>query len=144
LPERLWYAQQTVVNGWSRSVLVHQIESGLYARQGKAVTNFEKTLPPSQSDLAREALKDPYAFDFLELTAEHQERELETGLLAHIRRFLLELGSGFAFVGQQVPLEVGGEDFIIDLLFYHLKLRAWTSPRKVDTGLRIIRVITSN
>jgi predicted nuclease of restriction endonuclease-like (RecB) superfamily len=122
---RAWYAQAVIEFGWSRPVLVHQIETDLYARQGKAVTNFERTLPPSQSDLAREALKDPYAFDFLELAAEHQERELETGLLAHIRRFLLELGAGFAFVGQQVPLEVGGEDFIIDLLFYHLKLRAY-------------------
>jgi predicted nuclease of restriction endonuclease-like (RecB) superfamily len=123
--ERAWYAQAVVEYGWSRPVLVHQIETGLHARQGKAVTNFKKTLPPLQSDLAREALKDPYAFDFLELAAEHQERELETGLLAHIRQFLLELGAGFAFVGQQVPLEVGGEEFTIDLLFYHLKLRAY-------------------
>jgi predicted nuclease of restriction endonuclease-like (RecB) superfamily len=123
--ERVWYAQAVMEYGWSRPVLVHQIETGLYTRQGKAVTNFQKTLPPPQSDLAREALKDPYTFNFLELTAEHQERELETGLLAHIRNFLLELGVGFAFVGQQMPLEVGGEDFIIDLLFYHLKLRCF-------------------
>ena len=114
-----------IEHGWSRAVLVHQIESDLFARQGKAVTNFDATLPPPQSDLARELLKDPYSFDFVELAAEHREHELERGLLAHIRRFLLELGAGFAFVGQQVPLEVGGEDFTIDLLFYHLKLRAY-------------------
>ncbi len=122
---RQWYARAAIEFGWSRPVLLHQIETGLYTRQGKAVTNFERTLPPPQSDLAREALKDPYTFAFLELTAEHQERELEAGLLAHIRRFLLELGAGFAFVGQQVPLEVGGDDFVIDLLFYHLKLRSY-------------------
>ncbi|OWK38950.1 PDDEXK nuclease domain-containing protein [Fimbriiglobus ruber] len=123
--EREWYALATVEYGWSRPVLVHQIETGAFARQGKAITNFEKTLPPPQSDLAREALKDPYTFDFLELQTEHQERELETGLLAHIRKFLLELGAGFAFVGQQVHLEVGGQDFYLDLLFYHLKLRCY-------------------
>ncbi|QJW95392.1 PDDEXK nuclease domain-containing protein [Frigoriglobus tundricola] len=123
--QREWYARAAVQYGWSRPVLVHQIETDLYARQGKAITNFDLTLPPPQSDLARAALKDPLTFDFLRLTAEHQERELEAGLLAHIRQFLLELGAGFAFVGQQVPLEVGGEDFTVDLLFYHLKLRAF-------------------
>lgn len=123
--ERLWYARQAVENGWSRSVLVHWIESDLYERQGKASTNFEKTLPALQSDLARETLKDPYKFEFLTLAKEAAEKELEEGLLGHIRKFLIELGAGFAFVGQQVHLEVGDEDFYIDLLFYHLKLRCY-------------------
>src|SRR5271157_4045555 len=123
--ERLWYAHAAVENGWSRSVLVHWVESDLYQRQGKAQTNFEKTLPALQSDLARETLKDPYNFEFLTLLKEAEEQELERGLVAHIRQFLLELGAGFSFVGQQVHLEVGGEDFYIDLLFYHLKLRAY-------------------
>jgi predicted nuclease of restriction endonuclease-like (RecB) superfamily len=123
--ERLWYARKSVESGWSRNVLVHWIESGLYERQGKAQTNFERTLPRPQSDLARETLKDPYKFEFLTLTDEAAEKELEEGLLAHIRKFLIELGAGFAFVGQQVRLEVGGEDFFIDLLFYHLKLRCY-------------------
>ena len=125
LPARLWYARKAVENGWSRSVLTHWIESGLYERQGKAQTNFEKTLPALQSDLARETLKDPYKFEFLTLADEAEEKELEDGLLAHIRKFLIELGAGFAFVGQQVRLDVGGEDFYIDLLFYHLKLRCY-------------------
>lgn len=123
--QRLWYAQQTVANGWSRSVLLHWIDSDLYARQGKAVTNFTATLPAPQSDLAGELVKDPYNFDFLTLRKDAAERELEQGLLDHIRRFLLELGAGFAFVGQQVHLEVDGEDFYLDLLFYHLKLRCF-------------------
>lgn len=123
--ERLWYVQQTILNGWSRNILVMQIETGLYRRQGKAVTNFQTTLPSPQSDLAQQLLKDPYNFDFLSLTQEAQERDLERGLLTHVQKFLLELGVGFALVGSQVPLEVGGEDFRIDLLFYHLKLRAF-------------------
>jgi predicted nuclease of restriction endonuclease-like (RecB) superfamily len=123
--ERLWYARKTVENGWSRNVLVHWIESGLYGRQGKAQTNFQRTLPGPQSDLARETLKDPYKFEFLTLAEEAEEKAVEEGLLAHIRKFLIELGAGFAFVGQQVRLEVGGEDFSIDLLFYHLKLRCY-------------------
>jgi predicted nuclease of restriction endonuclease-like (RecB) superfamily len=123
--ERLWYAHQAVEHGWSRAVLVHWIESDLYSRQGKAVTNFPATLPPAQSDLAAEIIKDPYSFDFLTLAPEAAERELERALLDHIRQFLLELGAGFAFVGQQVHLEVGGEDFYIDLLFYHLQLRCF-------------------
>lgn len=122
---RLWYAWQTLEHGWSRAVLVHQIESGLFTRQGKAVTNFEATLPPPQSDLAQQVLKDPYNFDFLTLAADARERELEQGLLAHLRKFLLELGAGFAFVGEQHHLEVGGEDFYLDLLFYHLRLRCF-------------------
>lgn len=122
---RLWYARQTLEHGWSRAVLVHQIESDLFKRQGKAVTNFQATLPPPQSDLAQQVLKDPYNFDFLTLDPDARERELEQGLLAHLRKFLLELGAGFAFVGEQHHLEVGGEDFYIDLLFYHLRLRCF-------------------
>ena len=114
--ERLWYAEQPIQNGWSRNVLVLQIESVLYRRQGKALTNFQTTLPKPQSDLAQQLIKDPYNFDFLTLTSEAQERDLERGLLEHLRQFLIELGTGFAFVGSQVPLEVGGEDFKLDLL----------------------------
>jgi predicted nuclease of restriction endonuclease-like (RecB) superfamily len=123
--ERVWYVEQTIQNGWSRNILVMQIEGGLYRRQGKAITNFQATLPQPQSDLAQQLIKDPYNFDFLTLTTEAQERDLERELLAHLRQFLIELGVGFAFVGSQVPLEVGGEDFKIDLLFYHLKLRCF-------------------
>ncbi|MCE5276915.1 MAG: PDDEXK nuclease domain-containing protein [Planctomycetaceae bacterium] len=104
---RLWYAQQASANGWSRSMLLHWIESDLYARQGKAVTNFKTALPAPQSDLASELVKDPYTFDFLTLRTDAAERDLEQGLLGHIRKFLLELGAGFAFVGQQVPLGCG-------------------------------------
>jgi predicted nuclease of restriction endonuclease-like (RecB) superfamily len=125
--ERLWYAEQTIQNGWSRNVLVMQIESGLYRRQGSATTNFRTTLPGPDSDLARQLIKDPYMFDFLALAKDARERELESGLLVHLRDFLLELGTGFAFVGSQVPLEVGGEDFRLDLLFYHLKLRSYVA-----------------
>jgi predicted nuclease of restriction endonuclease-like (RecB) superfamily len=123
--ERLWYAKKTVENGWSRSVLVHWIDSGLQKRQGKAVTNFDLTLPPPQSDLAEQTLKDPYCFDFLTLREKFDEKELEEGLLNHIQKFLLELGAGFAFVGRQVELSVGGQDFYLDMLFYHLKLRCY-------------------
>jgi predicted nuclease of restriction endonuclease-like (RecB) superfamily len=123
--ERLWYAQQTTANGWSRSMLVHWIESDLYSRQGKSINNFKTTLPAAQSDLANELLKDPYNFDFLTLATDAAERELEQGLLDHIRKFLIELGIGFAFVGQQVPIEVDGEGYSIDLLFYHLRLRCF-------------------
>jgi predicted nuclease of restriction endonuclease-like (RecB) superfamily len=125
LQQRLWYIQQTVQYGWSRSVLMYQIESGLFHRQGEAITNFEQTLPPAQSDLANQLLKDPYNFDFLSLGKEIQERDLEKALVNHIREFLLELGVGFAFVGSQYHLEVGGEDFYLDLLFYHLRLRCF-------------------
>ncbi len=123
--ERLWYVQQTLQNGWSRNVLVLQIENGLYWRQGKAVTNFEATLPPAQSDLARSLIKDPYVFDFLSLGLEAQERDVQRELQNHLRDFLLELGKGFAFVGSQYRLEVGGEDFYIDLLFYQIRLRCY-------------------
>lgn len=123
--EREWYIRQTIQYGWSRNVLVHQIESELYRRQGKALTNFAQALPAPQSELAQQIIKDPYNFDFLSLGKEAQERELERGLIEHIRDFLLELGVGFAFVGSQYPLEVGGQEFRIDLLFYHLKLRTY-------------------
>lgn len=123
--ERAFYVENTSRHGWSRNVLVAQIESGLYHRQGKAITNFERTLPEPDSDLAQQTLKDPYVFDFLELAADARERELERALIEHIRSFLLELGVGFAFVGHQVHLEVGGEDFYIDMLFYHLRLRCF-------------------
>jgi predicted nuclease of restriction endonuclease-like (RecB) superfamily len=123
--ERLWYARAAIEHGWSRNVLVIQVEAGLYQRQGKAITNFTKTLPAPQSDLAQQLLKDPYNFDFLTLSKDASERELEAGLVAHLQKFLLELGTGFAFVGRQVPLEVAGEDYRLDLLFYHLKLRCF-------------------
>jgi predicted nuclease of restriction endonuclease-like (RecB) superfamily len=123
--EREWYAGKVIEHGWSRPVLVHQIESRLYHRQGKAVTNFQATLPPVQSDLAHEMLKDPYVFDFLSIGEEAHERDLERELVKHITSFLLELGAGFSFVGKQFHLEVGGEDFYLDLLFYHLKLRCY-------------------
>ena len=125
LDERLWYAQQTVEHGWSRNILVLQIESGLYRRVGGAVTNFVRALPQPQSDLAQQLLKDSYNFDFLSLGREAQERDLERALITHIREFLLELGVGFASVGSQYRLEVDGDDYYIDLLFYHLKLRCY-------------------
>ena len=123
--QRLWYAQSALEHGWSRSVLVHHIEARLVERQGSAPTNFARTLPATDSDLAHQTLKDPYTFDFLSIGELAKERELETALVANIRDFLLELGEGFAFVGNQVHLEVGGEDFYIDLLFYHLRLRCY-------------------
>jgi predicted nuclease of restriction endonuclease-like (RecB) superfamily len=123
--EREWYMRQTVEHGWSRNVLVLQIESGLYKRQGHALTNFSRSLPSPQSELAQQILKDPYNFDFLTIGEDAHERDLERGLLEHIRRFLLELGVGFAFVGSQYHLEVGGDDFYLDLLFYHLRLRCF-------------------
>ncbi|AKI98942.1 putative nuclease of restriction endonuclease-like (RecB) superfamily [Archangium gephyra] len=122
---RLFYVHQVLEHGWSRSVLMHQIEGGLHKRQGHAITNFARTLPSPQSDLAQQSLKDPYTLDFLPLGPELRERELERELLVHIRDFLLELGVGFAFVGSQVPIEVGRKDFYIDLLFYHLRLRCF-------------------
>ncbi|RUR39535.1 PDDEXK nuclease domain-containing protein [Vreelandella populi] len=122
---RRWYASQAIEHNWSRNVLVMQIETRLLERQGAAVTNFEVRLPKPQSDLARESLKDPYRFDFLGLSAKAQEREVERALVRHVTEFLLELGAGFAFVGRQVVLDVGGEEFFIDLLFYHLKLRCY-------------------
>lgn len=122
---RKWYVAKAIEHNWSRNVLVMQIESRLLERSGKAVTNFSATLPAAQSDLARESIKDPYRFDFLGLTDEAQEREIEDALVRHVTEFLLELGAGFAFVGRQVLLNVGGDEFFIDLLFYHLKLRCY-------------------
>ncbi len=122
---RIWYAQKAIEHNWSRNVLVMQIETRLLERQGAAVTNFEQRLPKPDSDLARESIKDPYRFDFLGLTNEAQEREIEGALVKHVTQFLLELGAGFAFVGRQVLLKVGEEEFFIDLLFYHLKLRCY-------------------
>lgn len=123
--ERLFYARAAIEQGWSRNILELQIERRLIERQGRAITNFKDTLPPPDSDLARDALKDPYVFDFLELTEPAKERDVERSLVQHVRDFLLELGVGFAFVGEQVRLEVGGEEFFVDLLFFHLKLRCF-------------------
>ncbi|MBN2465628.1 DUF1016 family protein [candidate division WOR-3 bacterium] len=123
--KREWYVRATIEHGWSRNVLVHQIESDLYGRKGKALTNFEQTLPAPQSELAGQVLKDPYNLDFLGLSEDVAERELERSLLAHLERFLLELGVGFAFVGRQYHLAVGGQDYYIDLLFYHLRLHRY-------------------
>jgi predicted nuclease of restriction endonuclease-like (RecB) superfamily len=123
--QRLTYAQSAIKHGWSRNMLDIHIETRLLERTGQAVTNFEVSLPKPQSDLARESLKDPYRFDFLGLTDEAHEREIENALVKHVTEFLLELGAGFAFVGRQVLLDVGGDEFFIDLLFYHLKLRCY-------------------
>ncbi|MGP1383470.1 MAG: PDDEXK nuclease domain-containing protein [Thainema sp.] len=123
--ERLWYVQRTITNGWSRNILVMQIESNLYQRQGGAVTNFERALPAPQSDLAQQLVKDPYHFDFLTLTEAAQERELEHALVKHIRDFLMELGLGFAFLGSQYPLVVSGKEYRLDLLFYHVHLHCY-------------------
>lgn len=122
---RRWYAAKAIENNWSRNILVMQIETGLKERSGAAVNNFESRLPKSHSDLARESLKDPYRLDFLGLGEEAAERDIENALVQHITQFLLELGAGFAYVGRQVHIEVGGDDFFIDLLFYHLKLRCY-------------------
>lgn len=123
--EREWYIRQTIQNGWSRSILIHQIESGLHKRQGQAISNFSRTLPAPQSELAQQLVKDPYNFDFLTLGSKAHERELQRGLIEHLRDFLLELGVGFSFVGSQYALEVGGQEFRLDLLFYHLRLRCF-------------------
>lgn len=123
--ERLAYAASAVEHGWSRKLLTHHIELGTVARTGKAITNFAERLPKPFSDLARESIKDPYRFDFLSLGVEASERELEDALVGHISRFLIELGAGFAYVGRQVPLEIDGRDFFLDLLFYHLRLRCF-------------------
>lgn len=123
--EALYYVNKTMEHNWSRNVLTHQIESGLYHREGKAVTNFADTLPSPQSDLAQQLIKDPYSFDFLTLTEDYNERELEKALIDHITKFLMELGTGFAFVGRQKVLQVGKRDFFLDLLFYHTKLHCY-------------------
>ncbi|WP_426208059.1 PDDEXK nuclease domain-containing protein [Pseudomonas sp. TWR2-1-1] len=123
--ERQWYAQHTVLHGWSRSTLEQSIKNRLQQRQGSAVTNFATRLPAAESALAQETLKDPYLFDFLGLGDDAHERDIEEGLIRHITRFLLELGAGFAFVGRQFRLEVGGDEFFIDLLFYHTRLKCY-------------------
>ena len=123
--EREWYARAAIEYGWSRAVMLHQIDSGLYHRQGSAPTNFARTLPAPQSDLAQQIIKDPYSFEFLDIAAEAHERDLERALTDRIRQTVLELGKGFAFVGSQYHLLVGGEDFYIDMLFYHLRLRCF-------------------
>ncbi len=120
-----WYAKKTIENGWSRNILVAQIETRLHERIGQATNNFEMALPPADSDMASQIFKDPYVFDFLGTAAPRREAELEQKLIDHLEKFLLELGQGFAFVGRQVHMEVGDDDFYIDLLFYHLKLRCY-------------------
>lgn len=122
---RLWYAAQTLENGWSRNILVIQIESNLIGRRGKAVSNFNTVMPPADSDMAAQIFKDPYLFDFLGTADPRREREIEQALMDHIQRFLMELGAGFAFVGRQVHLEFASADYYLDLLFYHLKLRCY-------------------
>lgn len=126
IDEALFYVGKTLENGWSRAVLLNFLDARLFETQGKALTNFRKNLPEPMSDLAQQTLKDPYNFDFLTMRENYNERELEDALTTNITRFLLELGSGFAFVGRQVRLEVNGNEYFIDLLFYHLKLRCYT------------------
>ncbi|MBX9742184.1 MAG: PDDEXK nuclease domain-containing protein [Chthoniobacterales bacterium] len=125
LTAREWYAIKTIEHGWSRNVLGMQIETGLFEREGKAISNFSQRLPAPQSDLVTAVLKDPYVFDFLGLSQHANDRSIENALVDQIVRFLLELGTGFSFVGHQIHVEIGGEDFFIDLLFYHLKLRCY-------------------
>ncbi|MGF7178351.1 PDDEXK nuclease domain-containing protein [Azospirillum doebereinerae] len=122
---RIWYAKAAIQNGWTRNVLVLQIESELHKRQGGAVTNFTRTLPPPDSEMAQQALKDPYNFEFMSISAMAHERHLEAGLIENLKRFLIELGMGFAFVGSQYHLEVGGQDYYLDLVFFHLKLKRY-------------------
>ena len=123
--EMLFYAQKAIEEGWSRNVLTNQVETELYNRKGALANNFDQTLPAPQSELAKETFKDPYLFDFLNLTDEATEREVEDALLTQITDLLLELGAGFAFLGRQYHLEVGGQDYYLDLLFYHVKLRCY-------------------
>lgn len=125
MEEAHFYMTETIENGWGRDALALQIKTGLYARQGKSITNFNNTLPSPLSDLAQQTLKDPYIFDFLTMTTPFHEKDIERQLVAHITKFLLELGKGFAFVGQQYHLVVGETDYYIDLLFYHIKLRCY-------------------
>lgn len=125
IEEALFYVLKTTENNWSRAVLAHQIDLDLYQRAGRAITNFESTLPSPHSELAVESLKDPYKFDFLTLTEKALEKDIEEQLVKHITSFLLELGEGFSFVGRQVPIKIDDEDFFIDLLFYHIRLRCY-------------------
>ncbi|ABM10887.1 MULTISPECIES: PDDEXK nuclease domain-containing protein [Mycolicibacterium] len=122
---REWYAQTAIEQGWSRDILVHHIEGRFHERAGKAITNFARTLPPADSDLAQQSTRDPYLFDFVGAADIRRERDLELALTDHVEKFLLELGQGFAFVGRQVHLEIGDADFYTDLLFYHLRLRCF-------------------
>ena len=124
-PTREWYLKAALEYGWSQDVLVLQIKSRLHEREGKALTNFQRALPPPDSDMAEQVLKDPYNFDFLTVSETAKEREIERGLLDHLRDLLLELGRGFSFVGSQVPLVVDGRTFYIDLLFYHVRLHRY-------------------
>ncbi|MFP3011449.1 MAG: YhcG family protein [Rickettsia sp.] len=123
--KRQWYIQKSLEYNWSRNILSMQIETNLYEREGKAITNFNDRLPSPQSDLAQQTLRNPYVFDFLSLSNEAHEREIENALITHIEKFLLQLGEGFAFLGRQYPIQIGTEDFYIDLLFYHIKLRSF-------------------
>ncbi|GAB1232611.1 hypothetical protein UT4_10770 [Ferrigenium sp. UT4] len=126
VPEQaLFYVQKTLQNNWSRVVLTHQIESALHLREGRAISNFQSTIPAPHSDLARQMLKDPYHFDFLMLKERHDEQELENALIEHLTQFLLELGAGFSYLGRQYKLEVDGDEFFIDLLFYHVRLHCY-------------------
>jgi predicted nuclease of restriction endonuclease-like (RecB) superfamily len=122
---RLWYLQASIQHGWSRNILAHMLKGKIHEREGKAHTNFDRTLPPAGSDMAEQVLRDPYNFDFLTLADGFKERELERGLLIHLRDLLLELGRGFAFIGSQVALEVGDQTFYLDLLFYHVRLHCY-------------------
>jgi len=134
--KRFWYAAATLENGWSRNVLAHHIETQLYERKGGAPTNFGNTLPKPDSDLVHQVLKDPYILDFLMLSEVAKEKDLEAQIVRHITRFLLELGAGFAFVGSQFPIVVAGEEYRIDLLFYHLKLRRYVA---IDLKIRAFK-----
>ncbi|RYE22667.1 MAG: DUF1016 domain-containing protein [Sphingobacteriaceae bacterium] len=125
LQEAQFYVQQTLENNWSRDILGLQIKSDLYYRKGKAITNFKQSLPEPLSDLAQQTLNDPYIFDFLTLTPKAKERDIENQLVSHITKFLLELGKGFAFIGQQYHLEVAEEDYYLDLLFYNIPLKCY-------------------
>lgn len=123
--ERLFYINETAQQGWSRDVMIMQIESNYLQRHGNTISNFGRSLPDPLSDLAQQSIKDPYLFDFLTLADGYKELDLENGLVEHITKFLLELGKGFAFVGRQYLIEVSEREFSIDLLFYHLKLRSY-------------------
>ncbi len=125
IEEALYYIQKTIEHGWSRSILIHQIESGLFQREGSSVNNFAITLPSPQSDLAKQTIKDPYVFDFLSMTKDYNERDLESGLVEHLTKFLLELGAGFAYIGRQIQINVGEREFFLDLLFYHTRLHCY-------------------
>lgn len=131
-----FYINQTLENNWGRETLALQIKSNLYARQGKAVTNFQTTLPAPQSDLAEQTIKDPYRFDFLSMTQPYNERDIELQLCDHITKFLLELGKGFAFIGRQYHLEVGEKDYYLDLLFYHVKLKCYVVVELKNTQFK--------